>query len=75
MAKMSFAADIKPLFREFDIESMKDAGLDLSSYEEVKAKAAAIYKLLTDKSMPCDTPWGPADIQKFKFWMDDGMLP
>jgi len=75
MAKLSFSADIRPLFRTFDIESMKPARLDLSSYEAVKAQAAAIFRVLTDKSMPCDEPWSQADIQKFKFWMDDGMLP
>ncbi len=31
---LSFAADIRPLFRESpDIDSMKNFGLDLSSYE------------------------------------------
>jgi hypothetical protein len=75
MAKLSFSADIRPLFRTFDVESMEPAGLDLSSYEAVKGQAAAIFEALTDKRMPCDAPWSQADIQKFKFWMDDGMLP
>jgi hypothetical protein len=38
MAALSFAADIRPLFRSYDIESMKLAGIDLSSYEDVKKK-------------------------------------
>lgn len=52
---ISFASDIRPLFRDSpDVNSMKDYGLDLSSYEEVKARAAEIYARLEDKSMPCD---------------------
>ena len=35
---ISFAADIRPLFRDSpDVDSMKEYGLDLSSYEEVKS--------------------------------------
>jgi hypothetical protein len=36
---LSFADDIRPLFRDSpDIESMKDYGLDLSSYKDVRAQ-------------------------------------
>lgn len=42
MAELSFAADIRPLFRSYDIESMKPAGINLSSYEEVKKRAQDI---------------------------------
>ena len=38
MSTPSFAADIRPLFRSYDIESMKPAGIDLSSYEDVKKR-------------------------------------
>lgn len=52
---LSFAVDIRPLFRDSpDIDSMKDFGLDLSSYEDVRAKADVIYPRLADGSMPCD---------------------
>ncbi len=35
----SFAADIRPLLRDSpDVDSMQGYGLDLSSYEEVKAR-------------------------------------
>ena len=41
---LSFVSDIRPLFRDTpDVESMKNMGLDLSFYEEVKAKAVGIY--------------------------------
>ena len=75
MTTMGFAADIRPLFRPFDVESMKPAGLDLSSYEEVKKHAQAIYARLSAKQMPCDGSWSDKQMQKFKEWMDGAMEP
>ena len=75
MAELSFAADIRPLFRSYDIESMKPAGIDLSSYEDVKKKAHSIYARLSAKDMPCDKPWSDQSMQKFKEWMESGMKP
>ena len=73
---LSFAADIRPLFRDTpDVDSMKDFGLDLSSYEQVKAQAAKIYETLENGSMPCDAPWPPERVALFKRWMDEGMAP
>lgn len=73
---LSFAKDIRPLFRDDpDVSSMKDYGLDLSSYSHVKTKAQSIYATLVDGSMPCDGAW-PADrIALFKKWMDEGTAP
>ncbi len=73
---LSYAADIRPLFRESpDIEAMKSFGLDLSSYDDVKTHAAAIYERLEDGSMPCDGEWPKEQVAKFKQWMEDGMMP
>ncbi len=72
---LSFANAIRPLFRDFDVESMKGFDLDLSSYDAVKAQAEAIYKTLEDGSMPCDDPWPKEQIARFKQWMDEGMAP
>ena len=73
---VSFVADIRPLFRDTpDIDSMKDYGLDLSSYDEVKARATEIYARLEDGSMPCDEPWPKERMALFKQWMDEGMSP
>lgn len=70
---LSFATDIRPLFRDFDIDSMKSFGMDLSLYDDVKQHAAAILSRLEDGSMPCDDPWSKEQIAKFKQWMDEGM--
>jgi hypothetical protein len=73
---LSFASDIRPLFRDSpDVEAMKSFGLDLSSYDDVKAQAEAIYSRLEDGSMPCDEAWPEEQIARFKRWMDDGMAP
>ena len=73
---LSFAVDIRPLFRDSpDIDSMKESGLDLSSYEDVKAQAGAIYARLEDGSMPCDGPWPANQMELFKQWMEEGMVP
>jgi hypothetical protein len=73
---LSFANDIRPLFRDSpDIDSMKEYGLDLSSYKDVRGQAGAIYARLKDGSMPCDGAWPVEQIGLFKQWMDDGMAP
>ncbi len=73
---VSFAAEIRPLFRDSpDVDSMKEYGLDLSSYEEVKAQAPGIYEQLENGSMPCDESWPPERLALFKRWMEEGMAP
>jgi hypothetical protein len=73
---LSFASDIRPLFRDQpDVETMKRMGLDLSSYEAVKASASDIYSRLEDGTMPCDDAWPKDRVELFKRWMDEGMNP
>ena len=73
---VSFAKDIRPLFRDTpDVDSMKEYGLDLSSYTEVRAQAEEIYARLADGSMPCDRAWAQEQVALFKRWMDEGMPP
>ena len=43
--ELSFARDIRPLFRDRDIGAMSSM-FDLSSYEDVRANADGIYKRL-----------------------------
>jgi len=73
---LSFAKDIRPLFRDTpDVDTMKRVGLDLSSYNDVKAKADGIYAKLDEGTMPCDEPWPKNQVSLFKRWMDEGMAP
>ena len=60
---MSLAKDIRPLFRDTpDADSMKEYGLDLSSYAEVKAQAENIYARLLDRTMPVQSVGPPPPI-------------
>ena len=76
MPPLSFAQAIRPLFRDNDIEEMRDAAnFDLSKYADVSAHAADIYERLSEGSMPCDGAWPQEQIAKLKQWIDDGMAP
>ena len=76
MPILSFAQDIRPLFRDKDIKTMKGiANFDLSKVEDVRRHASDIYERLSDGSMPCDGAWQKEDLGKFKQWMEDGMAP
>lgn len=71
---LSFAQDIRPLFRDSDVDEMAFA-FDLHDYQQVKEHAEDIYARLEDGSMPCDAPW-PADrITLVRQWIDDGCQP
>ena len=75
MGALSYASDIRPLFRDKDINAMNAFGIDLSSYEGVKKRAQHIYARLSEKEMPCDGPWSENNVQKLKEWMQSGMEP
>lgn len=69
--QLSFARDIRPLFRTKDHESMQSA-FDLFDYRDVADHADAIVGALRSGKMPCDGPW-PADrVQTFQRWIDSG---
>ena len=67
----SYAGDIRPLFRDSDVEEMSFA-FDLGSYDDVKNNANAIYERLSSGSMPCDGAWPDAQVALFRQWMDQG---
>jgi hypothetical protein len=72
--QLSFARDIRPLFRDRDIRSMEFA-FDLASYEDVRANGEAIYASLAASQMPCDGAWPDEDVRRFRSWIDTGSLP
>ena len=71
----SFVTNIRPLFRAKDVESMKRAGLDLSSYDAVSGRAEAILDRLRGGSMPCDGAWPAEQVALFATWISDGKQP
>jgi hypothetical protein len=62
------------MFRKKDVDEMLD-WFDLSKYADVKQHAPDIQVRVAAGDMPCDQAWSPAQVQKFKAWMDAGMLP
>jgi hypothetical protein len=72
--QVTYGQDIRPLFRDRDIQSMSFA-FDLSSYDDVRANAEAIYERLAAGSMPCDSRWPAADVERFRTWIDNGSAP
>ncbi len=72
--QLSFARDIRPLFRDLDIQSMQSA-FDLASYEDVRTNGEPIYAVLAAGQMPCDGTWAEEDVQRFRSWLDTGALP
>jgi hypothetical protein len=73
---ISFATDIRPLFRQKDIASMQAAGgFDLSSYNDVSGRADGILARLKVGDMPCDGAWPSAHVQLFADWIGGGKQP
>jgi hypothetical protein len=68
---VGFDADIKPLFREKDRDSMRGA-FDLWSYTDVQAHADAIAERLKNGSMPCDGAWATEKVELFARWIEQG---
>jgi hypothetical protein len=67
----SYAADIKPLFRERDRGSML-SHFDLWSYEDVVHHKDAILDRLAAGDMPCDGSWPAERIEIFRGWVASG---
>jgi hypothetical protein len=71
---ISFAADIRPLFRDGDVRCMGKAGvkLDDPAWMSVPANAELVYGAVSAGTMPPDKPWEVERISLFKAWMDAG---
>jgi hypothetical protein len=74
---LSFATDIRPLFRESpDREIMLKMGpFDLHRFEDVRDHADRILARLKLGDMPCDGSWPPDRVATFRKWIDDGKQP
>lgn len=76
-APVSFATDIRPLFRAIDVDHMAWF-CDLSKFEDVRDNAQNILDRLKGKGgapMPPPTaggPWNADNIALFQKWIDDG---
>jgi hypothetical protein len=66
-----FEAQIKPMFRQHDRESMQRA-FDLWSYDDVSQHADAILARLQAGTMPCDGAWPQAQVDLLQRWAEGG---
>jgi hypothetical protein len=48
---------------------------DLSSYDDVRANAEAIYERLAAGSMPAMAAGRGEDVERFRTWIDNGSPP
>ena len=73
---VSYATDIKLLFRVRDVNAMKNfGGFDLSKYDDVVAHADNILTRLKAGDMPCDGSWPAEQVSLFARWIEDGKKP
>ena len=70
--KLSFARDIRPLFRAKDRDSMMVV-FDLFDYADVVEHADAIVRMLRSGQMPCDGAWPASQVERLQQWIDTGM--
>ena len=68
---LSFARDIRPMFRDKDRNSMLKA-FDLFDYADVAGHADAIAGALRSGKMPCDGAWPASQVDKLQQWIDLG---
>ena len=75
---LSFAADVRPMFTDLDVDHMQPLGIDLSDRAAVEANADAIYAVVSNGSMPpagAGKRWSPEMCARFKQWQTQGCPP
>ena len=83
MPQVSFAADVKPLFRAVDVLHMKGFGVELDDYTYMSNPENAKSVLATlsphdgePPSMPPGGPyWTASQLELFEQWQKDGYQP
>jgi hypothetical protein len=79
---VSFAKDVKPMFREVDIDHMDVHGVHLGNFKYMSdatddyANAQAVLDTLKDQTMPPGGPFWTADqLDLYEKWRTDGYQP
>jgi hypothetical protein len=85
VSTVSFARDIRPLFRSVDIEHMKAMDVLLDDYKYMSdptngyQNAQRVYDSLTGKTEPRMPPngpyWAKDKLDLFENWMKEGYQP
>ena len=75
---VSFERDIKPLFREIDLDHMTPMGVPLDDYNYMSdpSNAQAVYEYLTgdqEPRMPIGGPyWSQEQLELYARWLEAG---
>ena len=75
---VSFERDIKPLFREIDLDHMTPMGVPLDDYSYMSdpSNAQAVYEYLTgdqEPRMPIGGPyWSQEQLELYARWLEAG---
>jgi len=74
-APLTYAHDIRPLFRDQDVACMTPKGVKLAdpAWMCVAANAQRVFDVLQAGIMPPDGKWSNDKLTLFKNWMDDGL--
>ncbi|MDJ0600473.1 MAG: ferritin-like domain-containing protein [Crocosphaera sp.] len=71
---LSYQADIRPLFREFDYETLQRFdNIDLSDIENVRENIHTLQDRIQAGKLPYDACWPSKKIALFRRWVDEGM--
>ena len=72
--RVGYESDIRPLFREFDVEILQRLdGIDLDDVESVRVRGEELRERLHKGSLPYDACWSDDLINLFDCWLDGGM--
>jgi hypothetical protein len=71
---VSYATDIRPLFRDGDIKCMGPAGVHLDDFAWMKVPVNAQHVLhaVSSGKMPPDAPWPKDRVALLQQWIDAG---
>ena len=79
---VSFFKDVRPMFREVDIDHMKVHGVRLDDYQYISdatsnyANAKAVQDSLAGQTMPPGGPfWTAEQLDLYGKWRTDGYQP
>jgi hypothetical protein len=79
---VSFAKDVRPMFRPIDIDHMIKGGIFLGDFTYMSdpsnnhAHAQSVEDTLVNQTMPPGGPfWSDQQIQLYRQWRSDGYLP
>jgi hypothetical protein len=68
----TWTGNIRAFFTSGEISCMQGQGIDLSSYDDVKANGQDIYGETASGNMPLGgTPWSANRVQTFQNWMNN----